>query len=52
LTHLGRIKRHAYVPVAVKAIIERPLQAAPPSLRAKLAGPLAVREVMLIAERR
>lgn len=52
LTHLGRMKRHAYVPVAVKAIIERPLQAAPQSLRARLAGPLAVREVMLIAERR
>ncbi|MFD6058898.1 class I SAM-dependent methyltransferase [Rhodococcus wratislaviensis] len=52
LLHLGRAKRHAYVPVAVKAIIERPLQAAPISVRTKLAGPLSVREVLLIAERK
>ncbi|MFF2107820.1 class I SAM-dependent methyltransferase [Rhodococcus koreensis] len=52
LIRLGRTRRHAYVPVALKAIIERALQLAPMLIRTKLAGPLSVREVILIAERR
>lgn len=51
LLRLGRFRRHAYLPASFKAIVERPLAAAPASVRSALAGPLAVREVLLVAER-
>lgn len=51
LRHLGRFRRHAYVPASFKTIVERPLAAAPSGVRSALAGPLTVREVLLVAER-
>lgn len=50
LVRLGRARPHAYVPSWVKAIVERPLATAPESVRSAFAGPLAVREVLLVAE--
>ncbi|SEP21069.1 class I SAM-dependent methyltransferase [Trujillonella endophytica] len=52
LALLGRrIRRRAYVPVQVKGVLERALRMAPPNLRPRLAGPLLVRDVTLVAER-
>ena len=43
--------RRAYMPVRVKAAIEALLRRAPVNVRPKLAGPLLVRDVTLVAER-
>jgi SAM-dependent methyltransferase len=52
LARLGRrTRRRAYVPVQVKAGLERALRTAPPKVRPKLAGPMLVRDVTLVAER-
>ena len=52
LARLGPHNRHAYMPVQVKSGLEVVLRAVPASVRPKLAGPLLVRDVTLVAERR
>ncbi|WP_156036185.1 bifunctional 2-polyprenyl-6-hydroxyphenol methylase/3-demethylubiquinol 3-O-methyltransferase UbiG [Blastococcus sp. URHD0036] len=53
LARLGpRARRLTYVPVRVKGALEAVLRAAPSTARAALAGPLLVRDVTLVAERR
>lgn len=44
--------RRAYMPVVVKAGLESVLRKAPARIRSKLSGPLLVRDVTLVAERR
>lgn len=51
LARLGSGNRRAYMPVQVKSGIEAVLRIAPMKIRPKLAGPLLVRDVTLVAER-
>lgn len=52
LARLGSASRRAYLPARVKSGIESVLRTAPVRIRPKLAGPLLVRDVTLVAERR
>jgi hypothetical protein len=51
LGRLGSRNRHAYLPVRVKSFLEWALSRAPSGVRTRLAGPLLVRDVTLVAER-
>ena len=46
------MSRRAYMPVVVKAGLESVLRKVPARIRPKLSGPLLVRDVTLVAERR
>lgn len=52
LARMGAANRHAYVPVGVKSLLESLLRRTPAGVRPRLAGPLLVRDVTLVAERR
>ena len=52
LAHLGANNRYAYLPVRIKSWLESALGVAPPRVRPTLAGPMLVRDVTLVAERR